>query len=486
MKKKLALLMGAVLTAGAFGGCSGGGNNQESGDVLTWYVPGDKQVDMKLVMDEVNKIIEPEIGAKLDLQPIDTGSYTENMKMKMAAGENFDLMFTGWVNNYISAVQLGGLLDITDMIDQYAPKLKDVVEDYALDQARVDGKIYAIPNIQIMALKSCVWVRADLAEEYGLKESEVDNIDDIEPFLEWCSKNHPEVYPFKNDTGLRPWTQTKYYYPEDGYCVEKDKLLSREKPLEVVRETDTKEYKDAVYKLWDWYQKGYIRKDILTVMDDSGDYSMGKYGVIYSSWKPGAESNIKSKAGADYIPFILQKNEKVLLSGVRDTMTGISKTSKNPEKAMKLIELVNTNRDVYNMICFGIEGKHYNINDEGKAVVVENSGYNLSPNAWIYGCQYNLIVSEGQDSDVWEKTKQLNDEGIVNPLANFAFNKDNVATEIASVSTIFDQYAVTKIGAQNPDEYYDEMVTKLDNAGQKKIVEELDKQINEFLTNKEE
>ena len=138
------------------------------------------------------------------------------------------------------------------------------------------------------------------------------------------------------------------------------------------------------------------------------------------------------------------------------------------------------------MICFGIEGKHYNVNDDGKAVVVENSGYNLSPNAWIYGCQYNLLVSEGQDSDVWEKTKQLNDEGIVNPLANFAFNKDNVATEIASVSTIFDQYAVTKIGAQNPDEYYDEMVTKLDNAGQKKIVEELDKQINEFLTNKEE
>lgn len=479
MKKKIALCMAAILSIGIIAGCAG--KKEGDGDVLTWYVPGQKQTDIKAVMEEVNKIVEPEIGAKIDLQIIDEGSYSENMKMKMSAGEEFDLMFVGYVNNYITAVQLGGLLDITDLLDTHAPKLYDVVGDVILDQARVDERIYAIPNVQTMTLKSCIWIRADLAEEYGIDENKINHINDVEPFLEWCKQNHPEVYPFKNNTGVRPWTQVDYLYPEDGYVVDRAKLIAGEKNIDVIREVELPVYKDAVYKLWDWYQKGYIRKDILTVIDDSGDYKSGKYGAIYTPWKPGGEKNVKANAGADYIPVFLDKQNKPFVEGARNAMTGISNTSKNPEKAMKFIELINTNKDLYNMICFGIEGKHYTMNDKNEAVVIKNSGYDLSTAGWKFGCQFNLNIIEGQDHDIWTKTMELNEEGIKNPIGTFVFDNTKITSELASVATVYEQYAVTKVGAQNPDEYYDEMMTKLNNAGQKKIEDELEKQINEFL-----
>ena len=59
--------------------------NDAGNDKLTWYVMGEKPVDHDMVMAKANEIIEAEIGMELDLQYIDTASYEEKMKLKMAA-----------------------------------------------------------------------------------------------------------------------------------------------------------------------------------------------------------------------------------------------------------------------------------------------------------------------------------------------------------------------------------------------------------------
>ena len=55
-------------------------------------------------------------------------------------------------------------------------------------------------------------------------------------------------------------------------------------------------------------------------------------------------------------------------------MIGIGKNSKNPEKALKFIELINTNEELYNLICFGIEGKHYYLDENKQVEYIDNSG----------------------------------------------------------------------------------------------------------------
>ena len=47
------------------------------------------------------------------------------------------------------------------------------------------------------------------------------------------------------------------------------------------------------------------------------------------------------------------------------TLTSISTTCKNPELAMQFLNLINTDPVLYNMACFGIEGVHYTLNDNG-------------------------------------------------------------------------------------------------------------------------
>ena len=50
----------------------------------------------------------------------------------------------------------------------------------------------------------------------------------------------------------------------------------------------------------------------------------------------------------------------------------ISNTSKNPERAMALWDLITNDQEVYDAFYYGVEGTSYELNDEGQ---VQGSGY---------------------------------------------------------------------------------------------------------------
>ena len=86
MKMKKIVSMAACL-AMVGGLCSCSENKVNKTDTLTWYVPSNELTDKAAVMEEINKITEPKIGVRVDIQTIDVGAYGEKMRMKMASGE---------------------------------------------------------------------------------------------------------------------------------------------------------------------------------------------------------------------------------------------------------------------------------------------------------------------------------------------------------------------------------------------------------------
>ncbi len=106
MKKKIISLLIMCTMLGALMGC-GTTENVKTDEVptLTWLMQGSVQNDLASVLEKVNEITTEKIGAKIDLQFIDTGSYSEKMKMNMASGLDYDICFTGFVNNYTTAVE---------------------------------------------------------------------------------------------------------------------------------------------------------------------------------------------------------------------------------------------------------------------------------------------------------------------------------------------------------------------------------------------
>ena len=151
---------------------------------------------------------------------------------------------------------------------------------------------------------------------------------------------------------------------------------------------------------------------------------------------------------------------------------------------MKFIELVNTNKELYNLFCFGIEGKHYKKDDAGHVIADPNSGYFQNNSDWMFGNQFNAYILSGNEDNIWEETKKLNDEAVEYPLSGFTFDNSNVTAEMTAIDTVNSQFSVLNKGAQNPDEYFEDFKERQKEAGVDKVLAEYQRQIDEFLANK--
>lgn len=489
MKRLLAAITAATLIFGA-AGCSGGTKKQssDSGNIptLTWYVPGDPQNDIAEINEAASKITSEKIGANIELKFIDTGAYKERMSMNMASSTEFDLCFIGYLYPYADAVNQGGLLEIGDLLEKHASELLKSMPSYFIEAATTENGIYAVPNQQITGFGTGVYIRKDLAEKYNVDTSKIKNMEDLEPFAQLIKDNEPELVPCVKLTS--------------GAFIEKDGMDSKIESMAISSPTvwwdiekekavtlyDRPGTKESAKKVSEWYKKGYIRQDV-AINSDSGlgdSYSRaGRYAIVTETNKPGVLSDIKTMTGYEYIeafttPPVMAYNSPL------STTIAVSRTSKHPEEAVKFINLINTDKELYNLICFGIEGKHYTY-ENNRVHQIENSGW--APSAdWKFGNQFNALLKEGQNDDDWEKTVELNNMAVKAPFMGISFNTDDILTELAQISKINEQYvsALMDTGVQDPDTYWDEYISAMKKAGIDKVIDHYQKQIDEFMKNK--
>lgn len=473
LKRVVTLLLTAVLIL-CMAAC--GGDKAVNSEVpeLTWLVPGDTQNDTASVMAEVNKIIEPAIGAKLKLTFIDAGSFSEKMNMFMASQNDFDIAFTGYVNKYRGAVENEGLEPLTELIKTEAPKLFEAIPEYCWKDSRINGEIYAVPNVQVEFYQYCLYVQKELAEKYNLDPESIKVPNDIEPFLKQIKENEPDMYPIKPNGTLMWW---KPFY-EEVYTRTMMVIDSKGGSDKLLYLRDTPEFKLAVATLRDWYLKGYIRKDISSATSDSSEVNNNKYAVIAGQWKPGQELDISRSRKKDYIA--IKIGDPYMINGnVNQAMTAIGVNSKHKKEAIKLLEMVNTNNDLYNLIGYGIKDKHYKINADGFLEFIDGSGY--KPNAgWKFGNQFNAYIVNGQSSDVWKITEQMNNDARKSPILGFTPDTSEISNKLAQMTAILDEYESMNQGSQDYNEFKDTMAQRLASAGEKEVFDTLQKQIKEF------
>ena len=81
--------------------------------------------------------------------------------------------YADWINKYIQNAQKGAFLQLNDMLETEAPKLKESIPDYLYDAVKVDGKLYAIPNIQVLFNQLGLIVFKDYADKHQFDFSTV-------------------------------------------------------------------------------------------------------------------------------------------------------------------------------------------------------------------------------------------------------------------------------------------------------------------------
>lgn len=482
MKKIVALVMVCLMLFGVVACNNTTTSNTKKGEITTikWYNIGKKQADTDLVLAEINKKLAEKYNLKLDLQIIDTGAYSEKMNLVISSGETFDLCFTSnWANPFLKAATGGAFLPIDEYLNTTSKKLKESLPDFVWDDGKVNGKIVTVPNYQVYYYQAALNVPKRLVDKYSFDVSGVKRLADIEPFLKLIKTNEPNIFPVNAIDLMGFYNLDKNYDSIIGVQgVEIDK-----ESLKVSTRYDKPEYVEALQAMSDWYKKGYIRKDVLSSTNSSNDDTRAlKYAVWIGSIKPGIDIENKKTYGEEIVQIPL--NRPFINAGIgHATMNAVSRTSKNAKAAVKMLEVFNTDKEIYNLIAFGIEGTHYTKLTEKTIKFIDGSKYEPAM-AWAYGNQFNAYIKEGQPEDVWEKTDKINRESEKSKLRGFTMNMEPIKNEISKIDAIRKEYSFIEYGAEDFEAMYKEMLDKLEKAGIGIVKQEVEKQINEFIKSK--
>lgn len=508
MKKVLAFMLAAAMTIGCLTGC--GQKEAEVNDTpasneaqeteaskeiqkVKWVMFGDTCEDDEKVYAEVNKILNERYGLELEPVVVSGGEYNDRMKLMATSGEDWDLCFTSnWLFNFYENMSMEMFRPLNDLLDSEAGALlKEAIpsDDYC-DCATFDGQIYAVPNNQMQFKCMGAFVQKDLADEFGLDVTAVKNIHDLEPFMEWVRDNKEGIWPLRNNFGC---SDLKFYlgadYTEEGlgtcpafdlFVLDSVAVAANDPEHKAISMFDNEYRKEAFRLCNEYYKEGFIRSDIATVTDDTADRAAGRYAVDIGETKPGGAAEQSAAYGEEYYQISFATPYKTPTANA-PTMTAMNINSKNPEAAIKMLGVIWTDVEVYNMMVFGLEGEHYTKVGDNRVEPAADTKYSRLASAWSFGDTFNAYVIPGQDDDVWEQTKKMNESAVVSPLTGFVLDTTPIETEMAQISSVRAEYEKQFNYVEDFDAWWAEFETKMEAAGLDKCVEEVNTQIQAWL-----
>jgi putative aldouronate transport system substrate-binding protein len=480
----LALLL--LIATAAFGTAqteSASADSQDDFVELEWLIFWAEDDDAQMVEDAVNEKLEELINAHLDINWIERGVYRERLRTMIAAGEEFDLLQTAPRFDYHSYASRGALMPLDDLLAEYGQYTLNMMPEEFWNATRVNGAIYGSPNYQIVARRYGFLAHTSLLEASGFDLESATTLEDIEPLLEYVKNNEPandipwhvrKNYPYDNDM------QTYLGFDTIGGGTSPGVVAIGDASLTVFNQFASDSFRDYVDLMRSWYQKGYIKRDAATTVDDAGMVAEGLYPVEWAMVAPGFLQLMESGRG-ESLTYVNIVEPFVQTDSIIATMTGISRTSENPERAMMLIDLLNQDTEgLYNMLFYGIEGVHYELRDGFvHQFRAEDNSSPYDPNVfWQFGNTFNLLPREGADPDVPQQTLEMNENSVKSMLLGFNFNPEPVQTELAQAQSVVDEFMPALVaGSVDPDEYLPEFLEKLEAAGVERIIAEKQAQI---------
>jgi len=493
MKKLMSFLLCPLLlmmAAPLFAAGQGDSASAEDTVDLIWYVPGGNgfpyaQEDEKEVYAELNAMLERDLGITVEIQATGGfGEFKETMPLAMAAGEKFDIVWTAhWCNNFMDAAGDGYYAGLDELLPEYAPTIWKDTKD-ALESTRVNGEIRGVWSQQIAAKTSNAFLRQNLIDKYGWDISTIEEVEDLEPMLADIKAGDPALIPLSMRKPLPVWMTQDLGYGEIGILTEILAIRLDDESCKVFNLIEDPGYVRYIELARDWYAKGYVPKDGLTYNNDQWNQMVnaGKVGIrLHNTWIPGKD-RITTSFGDTWVQIPFEGPSVMQGGNITSTLNAVSSRSKHQAEAVKLLEYMWTNQEAYNLLTWGIEGKHYAKNNDFITPVQDGGYYTNIP--WVFGNTFISYLKEGENPEANDLIYTLNQDAVKSPLMGFALEMDPIKTLVASVSSVKEQYDKAVCGGYVGDKEYRDYVDALNQAGVDELITEIQKQIDSWLQTK--
>lgn len=451
--------------------------------------------DIERISEAVNKITREKYGVEVELQISGPAEYTQKVNLALQSGSQVDLFLPG-LGQFMTYVARNQAYPMEGLIDQHGKEMKEIItKDFGEDLLKattVNGHLYSIPVNKGMSIPLNFMYNADMLKEAGLTADDITSMEDLPKVFAAVKAKFPDVVPFTpinvnpTDTGLLYYLRGAYEVDLLSESSNVGVLIGDSKKVENFFASDV--FKKGVYMMRDWYQSGYLQKDVATTTSNSSEMIssgrafsfMGGYSGMEASKAISAQTskNISSKRLA---PFYFDT------SATNAVVWMMSSTTKVPEAAMRFLNATYADKDVLNTILYGIEGEDYVKVDENHVrypdgLDAQTVKYTAQLCSGLMGSESLQLQPEGMNmEDVAFKLKE-NKETKRSPNFGFMFDPTDVRTELAAISNVTNQYLPVLVsGSVDPEISLPKFIQALNDAGAQTLIQKQQEQYDKWL-----
>ncbi|TYP76498.1 ABC transporter substrate-binding protein [Paenibacillus methanolicus] len=440
-----------------------------------------RSADLLDVQEQMNRILVDKIGAKVKLVPIPSDDYSQQLNLMMLKKEPLDLFVSINAREFKNMIVNEHIRPLRDLVERYGPDIKQTIGDSMLDSLTIGSDLYAIPSIRDWASSHGFMIRKDVAEKYGISPASIRTIDDVEQMLAIIKAQESDLTPIASFN-----TQSIYTGLSSGaYDAMEDRLgilPDFDHNLKLVNLYETEQYAKDLRRIRRWYLKGYIGEDA-AVSEDTGR-ELVRAGVAFayfSSLKPGVEEQESRLTGR---PMLAVQLTDATMTTSTIKLFGMSMAARtpHPKKAMELLNLLYADRDLLNLLNYGIEGKHY-VKTSDQTITyppgIDASNVGYSFNNYEAGNQFISYTWDSDSPELWERTVQFNQSARRSRALGFSFNPEPVKNELSAIEAVLRKYVSgLETGTLDPDATLPEFRDALRIAGIDRVIAEKQKQLD--------
>jgi len=452
----ISLILILVLAASLFAGCGSGKNG--SGEV-TWIVVGTEAADNPEVFEQFNAKMKEATGYTVKFEYIDQTQYD----LKFAAGDGFDLILCPDWLGYWQNVAKDAFMELTEEdFKEYTPYIWENGREM-LNAAMFEGKYYAIPGINKYSPNRVIIARGDLMDKLGIDN--LNTIDDIDAFLmgvaDLNKKGETNIVPY-NAAGGSPWMIFSMWASDWGWAAPGSlsfgghyyySVFDDNRDLFIAVDTpEVKEYSDVVKK---WYDNGVFSKSVLSNNTTAEEaYRNGKSAFAWTASPASANilyNDLKKIEGADKwdTRFYSMYSKLQKTYGFLNSAVAVSATSKQKEAALRVLDALYADKEMFRLIQHGIEGKHYELTENGE-FIPKSENY-VAPSMGIASKEYAFETKYDYPYAL-DLVEEMNSIAVYDPLVNCAINSEGEMASLAvQLNDVFTEYSSPRMYGAVPD-----------------------------------
>lgn len=433
------------------------------------------------------------VGVDIEYQHPSTTGGSEQFNLMLSSGELPDIIDHYWTDfpgGPEKAIKDGYIIDLSDLIDKYAPNFKKFLEEnpqYKKDITTDSGAIYMMPYINAVLTSGGPIIRKDWLDELGLEMPET--IDEWYTVLKAFKEKKGAAAPlsimnngFGAFTGAYGITLGKY---RDGDTIKYGYYEDS--------------YKDLLTTLNKWYNEKLLDNNFSSTNDETvtSNFLNGVSGVTYGGITSGINKFMSAKKDDPTFkvaaaPFVAKEKGETPEFGqytypVTVFGSAISTMCEDPELAIRLIDYFYS-EDGIMLVNYGIEGESYTMVDGAPKLKDElfndpnglTPGQALSQYAKPYNCYNSIQLMDAYEQQI--RTPEMKNALEVWPNHNGAEHcvhnltpTDEEQVQLAEISNALTTYCeemfIKFVTGVEPIENFDAYKQNLEKIGVEKFIE---------------